>query len=428
MRQPKCVFLLICFVITGSISLPLYAQWQQDKGLQFHGYYKSFLVNIDPAKVRDMPDQRSAGAWTNRWRLNAEYQLNQVISLDAAYNLTPKVIARSFGSFAPTPGTNPSHYRVADLKNTVYSRDLPYKNHFQIAQNLDRLYLSIALDNADIYLGRQAISWGSARVINPTDIIAPYTFQELDTEERVGVDALRIRIPTGFMGEIDAGYVAGRHFQFDKSALFLRGKTYLAETDVSLMLVEFQKNLMAGADFARSIGDAGSWLEAAYVWNNPFSAAYNSYKNYFRASAGMDYNFTGGLYGFVEVHYNEAGVTNPRDYLFNYQQNSAYSRGAVYLLAKKYFMPGFSYQLTPLLTLNGQVIYNVDDRSAFLAPVLEYNMTQNMYLNAGIYFSTGQSIDTIIAPSPTQSQPIPIPRSEFGTYPDIYYASFRWYF
>ena len=53
----------------------------------------------------------------------------------------------------------------------------------------------------------QAIAWGSAFVINPTDVIAPYVYNALDQEERYGVDALRVRVPTGALSETDLGYV-----------------------------------------------------------------------------------------------------------------------------------------------------------------------------------------------------------------------------
>jgi len=117
-------------------------------------------------------------------------------------------------------------------------------------------------------VGRQAIAWGNARIINPTDIIAPFSFNELDTEERRGVDAVRVRIPLGMMDELDLGVVAGRDFNRDRSAFFIRGKTYLLKTDLSLLMTGFRKHLMIGFDLSRSVGGAGIWLEAAHV--SPF--------------------------------------------------------------------------------------------------------------------------------------------------------------
>ena len=76
-------------------------------------------------------------------------------------------------------------------------------------QNLDRAFLTFSPPSGDIYIGRQAIAFGAADVVNPTDVLAPYGFDSLDTENRPGVDALRYRIPFGGMGELDFGVVCG---------------------------------------------------------------------------------------------------------------------------------------------------------------------------------------------------------------------------
>jgi len=87
-----------------------------------------------------------------------------------------------------------------------------------VLQNLDRLYATVAAPHFDLYVGRQAIAWGSARAVNPTDIIAPFLYTEIDTEDRVGVDAARLRIPAGALGEIDAAYVGGEDLEWGQSA------------------------------------------------------------------------------------------------------------------------------------------------------------------------------------------------------------------
>ena len=63
------------------------------------------------------------------------------------------------------------------------------------------------------------------------------------------------------MGEIDTGYIFGSDFDFDKSAVFLRTQLNAVETDFSVLLLEFQKDLLVGLDIARGIGGAGFWLE-----------------------------------------------------------------------------------------------------------------------------------------------------------------------
>ena len=134
-----------------------------------------------------------------------------------------------------------------------------------------------------------------------------YSFDELDSEERIGVDAVRFRVPIGFMGELDASYLFGKDFKFEKSAFYLRSKVYLGHSDISLLALGFQENLLLGFDLSRSIGGAGFWLEAAYVI--PDALAKNSTindKNYFRSTIGIDYSLTDITYGYIEYHFFSA--------------------------------------------------------------------------------------------------------------------------
>jgi len=397
--------------------------------LDVSGYYKNFSVIFNPHEYSSAPDnlpqsleQSVQGMVTNRLRIKAEYQVTDDITLHGAYNFVPRIQDPGFfdQSFFSVPSVDRDRYRAYDINRKVY----PHKGQSEsvgMYQNLDRAFVGLALPNADVYVGRQPIAWGSARVINPTDIIAPYTFDDLDTEERTGVDALRVRIPLGFMGEFDIGYVAGKKFAFEKSAVFARTKFYAVETDISVLLLKFQEHLMAGIDLARSIQDAGFWLEAAYVLNRPFEdLTLQNVDNYFRGSVGLDYSFSGETYGFIEYHYNDAGADDNKDYL-GLLDTPAYQDGAVYLLGKSYVAPGLSWQYTPLVTISGQALYNTADRSIFLSPSLEYNIAQNVYFDLGVFFGIGRR--TVIS-----EEFQPVLRSEFGFYPDIYYTSFRLYF
>ena len=166
-------------------------------------------------------------------------------------------------------GVASSRYRVVDFDALIYPSADESIGSVGIYHNLDRAAVQFSTDFADFSIGRDAIAWGSARIINPTDVIAPYTYDQLDTEDRVGVDAVRVRIPVGVMGEVDTGYIFGNNFDFDKSAIFLRTQLNAAETDFSILLLEFQRDLLIGLDVARGIGGAGFWLETAYVLVEP---------------------------------------------------------------------------------------------------------------------------------------------------------------
>jgi hypothetical protein len=397
--------------------------------ISLNGYYKNFFVAYDSPRIdgpAEFPQEPILGAVTNRIRCNVFYRVNGLLSMSISYNIVPRVQDPSL--FTSPQNTGESRfvsYRFADLDARLYPRRDEDMHSFGVFQNLDRAVLIVSTSSADLYLGRQAIAWASARVVNPTDILAPLTFDELDTEDRRGVDAARLRVPLGFMSEIDAGYVFGDDLVFDQSAFFLRGKFYAVKTDISSMLVGFRKNLLVGLDLARSIGGAGVWLEAAHVFTDALGDNHcGSADDYFRATLGLDYVFTGTLYGFVEYHFSQAGTGNADQYSSLFAQ-TAYTDGAVYLLGRHYLIPGFSYQITPLLIASGQALINIKDLSLLIAPNLEYNIAEDIYLAAGAYIGIGRSPQ---ASQGTNQRPPVVLRSEFGGYSDMYFTSFRIYF
>ena len=403
-------FVLTIFLIIAVTATPTVAE------LQISGYYKNFSTSLNAP----LPDEPIIGAVTNRLRLNSSYIPTDVLSLDLAYDFAPRIQDPSLFSEPPIAGAASSlHYRVVDFDTTIYPDEDDPEGSFGLFHNLDRAAVAYGADFADITIGRQAIAWGSARVVNPTDVIAPYAYNQLDTEDRIGVDAIRVQIPIGVLGEFDTGYVFGENLAFEKSAFFLRSQLNAVETDFSISLLGFREHLMTGFDIARGIGGAGFWLEAAYVYASAFDSENGEAENYLRASIGLDYSFGGVSYGFIEYHFSGAGSQEPEDYLDNLER-PAYTDGAVYLMGKHYLVPGLTFQITPLISLSGVLLSNIADPSVFPSLQIEYNFAQDIYLSAGGFIGIGKRPAT--EDEETQF------RSEFGGYPTLFFSSFRLYF
>lgn len=404
----KIVTLVLCLVPILFIRIA-------NAELQLGGYYKNFFITFNSPST----SEPMIGAVVNRLRLNLSYAPTDTFSFAFAYDFTPRVQDPLLFTESPfAVGIASSLYRLVDFDSRIYPDEDELIGNVGIYHNLDRASVQFSTDFADISIGRDAIAWGSARIINPTDVVAPYTYDQLDTEDRVGVDAVRIRIPVGALGEVDTGYIFGADFNFDKSAIFLRTQLNAVETDFSFLLLEFQKNRLVGLDVARAIGGAGFWFETAYVFAEPFAAEPNASDNYLRASVGLDYSFGGETYTFIEYHFNGAGVDKPENYLTNLKQ-PAYTHGGVYLLGVHYLAPGFSHQLTPLISFSGQLLLNLSDPSAWIAPQIAYNIAEDIHLSVGSFFSFGKRPkDSDL----TQFQ------SEFGLYPNFFFTSFRVYF
>lgn len=392
----------------------------QSGAVAANGYFKSYFYLFQPAS----PDDGGLmGLSSNRFRLDLNYKPRPWIAMQAAYDIVPRV--QSSGTSVDSlflRQINPFAYRAADLDARLYPRGSDPVKHFSLFQNLDRAMVAFHARAADITVGRQPIAWGSARVINPTDVLAPFAFEALDTEDRVGIDAVRTRIPLGTLSEVDAGYVFGKHFRFENSAFYGRAKFNVRKTDVSLTAMGFRENFLAGFDLAGSVYGAGIWLESAYV----FVDALGDYANgrqydYFRLSSGIDYSFTGNTYGFIEYHFNGAGASSPRDY-FGRLCRPAYTEGSVYLTGRHYLIPGVAHQLSPLVTLTGESLINLLDPSFFLSAQAEYNIAADVYLGAGAFIGIGRKPGSGAGGIPVDTG------SEFGAYPNAYFASIRYYF
>ncbi len=383
---------------------------------------------FDEPEAMEEDNGSPIGAVNNRLRLKLSVRPDSPLSFHAAYDISPRIQDPSLFQGSPYIFTlDRSSYRIEDFNRLITPKDKDSDTSFGLYHNLDRFFFTIQSSFCDIYIGRQAIAWGSGHMINPTDILAPFSFTELDQEERFGVDAVRMRIPLGIMNELDVGYVFGEDSSSREHAFFIRGKGYSWQTDMAVLLMGFKEHAMVGLDLTRAIGGAGVWLEGAYVKPDFFRDS-NSSKDpsindsaYTRISIGMDGSLTGKLYGFMEYHFNSAGISSTKGYL-DLLSTSAYRDGAVYLMAEHYLALSGTYQLHPLAPITTTLLYNMQDYSLSLSPDVEYNIAEDIYIAAGATLGIGKR--------PTKQDPSTdfILHSEFGAYPDIYWASFRIYF
>jgi hypothetical protein len=372
------------------------------------GYWKNFALALDLKQTDEW-----SGLAISRLRLNLNWSPADWLSFSLSEDVYATIQDAGLASILRPGGLNPqaaSGYRLTAWNTRLIPAGGEAAGNFELSHNPDRFFALIKLPFADVTVGRQPVSWGSSRVVNPTDVIVPFSFSELDKEERFGVDALRVRVPLGSLGELEGGFVAGKGLRPENSALFLRGKVNVFKTDLSLIALEFRRHLLLGLDISRSIGQAGGWLECAYVINNPDkSAAVQDDSNYFRLSAGLDGQLFSGVYTFAEYHYSSAGASRPEDYPLLPAKN-AFRDGAVYLLGRHYGTIGATFQLSPLLSGVAMVLHNFSDGSWCFGPQIEYNVREDVYLAAGAFLFTGKS------------------SSEFGLYPNLFFTSFRFYF
>lgn len=406
--------------IAAALLLLLSVPTAKASDLLIRGSLKSFLYSTEPATTRGLTGQPE-GTYTaaeSSLRLKAYWQGEGPLRAEAAYELT--YTARRAALAAANPLTQGRGYRVSDPEPFLFPSGSRTSAPSMLIQNLDRAFLTWSPRAFDLYAGRQAVAFGAARSVNPTDVLAPYPFGTIDTENRRGVDALRVKVPSGEMGELDAGWLPGGRWSADNGAGFIRGRGIAADTDITAIAAVFRGNLLAGANIERSLGGAMFRAEAAQVWAGSFGERAPG-DDFFRLTTGAEYNFnfSGGTDVWLEYHFNGAGARRPSGYPF-LASDAAYSEANVYLLGRHYLSGGAGLQLSALVSAGTGFMLNLRDRSFYALPSLDWNAAEDLYISAGALLPSG--------PRATLSGLSVLPASEFGLYDRSFYVSLRKYF
>ncbi len=281
---------------------------------------------------------------------------------------------------------------------------------FSLAHDMDRLSVGLRTSPATFTAGRQAVYWGVARSVSPTDFLAPYRYGAADTEYRTGVDAFRAVFPVGMLSEVETGLALGEDAESSRSALWFRGRFYLLQTDATVLGARYRDNLMLGGSLNRTLAGGTCWLEAAMVDPGYFVEGLEE-DSYWRLSAGFDRSwFSSALYGYLEYHFSSAGSDSVSGYP-DVTAGPAVERGGVYLLGRHYLCPGVIWNPAPLWSFCSSALVNVCDHSAYLSAAGEYSTGQNTVLQFGLNLGLGEA--------PGEGGNI---RSEFGSWPCQFYA------
>ena len=371
-----------------------------DAETRFSGYLKNFtVVQEETSNDLIMLDTRYSSQFTGRLMLDG---FSESFSWQVHYELASQLNS----SLQPDLGFEATRnsYRLSDIKTRLGNED----GKTVTIQNLDRLNVQIPLNIGDLTVGRQPITFGSARVINPTDIFLPFNVQALNTEYRIGIDAVRMQMPIGQLSELDFGYVLGENQ--DQSAYFSRLKTNYSGSDFEVTGMRFSEQTMFGLGVESTLGIFGTWFEFSHV---------SADSTYNRTSFGLDYGFNENVFGMLEYHYSGAGSDDTETYLTQLEE-VAYASGGVFLFGENYLIPSISWQASPLTNYSLQLLANLDDNSSFAIASFEHSLSDNFYLGASLFLFTGDDAEL-------RTNGIDL-GSEYGNNPNQFILNLRYYF
>ncbi len=335
----------------------------------------------------------------------------EALTLEAAYELNAVLGKTRSGTGLEL--TSPTKLRLTDLNREFASGD-----DYALGQNLDRFNAVLSLSWLEATVGRQAISHGSGRLFNPTDIFAPVSPYTTYSEYKAGVDAVRLTKPVG--EELELEFYAVAHEDGPAKGIYLgRLRRLFSGWDASLLAGFSLGEVTLAADLSGDIGGAGWYAEAIARLRDDVSTT-------LRATVGLQYHFGLGVDLVVEGHYNGPGRIEPESYGLAALTPEGRA-GEIFLTGRWY--GGFSllYELHPLVESGLSGIVNAMDGSLLLLPSLDWEVASDVVLKAGASIGLGRRPEAVTDSSAPGGQ-VGIAKSEFGAYPNIYYLELQFTF
>lgn len=389
----KCLFVL--FFTLSLLASASEGRWSGNlKSYLLKGEHSILSETLKDSEMSLVLSGRFNGIyhWSENWQMEFGYEW------DWQTAQSPK---------AKVSALTPQGYRYDDIES--HPRALQGEESF-FQQNLDRAQVIYYVRSWEWHLGRQALSFGSGKMVNPTDIFFAFPLASIDQEYRRGVDALRFRKGFGAMGEVDGGYVFGPLAHKEDSAFYMNIKQVFYEWDVAVMMAVFKENELLGFDLQGDIFGHGIWWESA--WTEYKSDGSKGWEggSAFRSVIGFDYRIssTQSLWIF-EFHYNGAGQKDSDRYTEQINDVSFFE-GAVFLLGQSYLSPGLQWEWSPLLHSTHGILWNLNDHSTFFTTQLDYNVADDLIFNGQVYAPQGPG------------------KSEFSQYPFFASFSLKYYF
>jgi hypothetical protein len=425
--------LFVCACLTGTHAHALERALTQDGSVtvEASGFYKpyaSWLV-LPPALVasaRELdalfdetrallpPEQQGAlpnnlalpqhvGITTHTVRVQGRAILFDNVELEGAYQLAGIFSsASSFGAGSTQAGVLGT--ALVQPKRRLVDLDpfLVDEGSARVQHNLDRASVRVQTSDFSITVGRQALSWGTGRLWNPTDLLSPFAPSDVDREVRRGADAVRVSLPIGVLTQMDVLWLPQQTLV--DQGFVARMRTNLLGTDVSWSAAKYVQDLVLGADFSGDVGELGVHGEAA--WTLPLVGLVRTLSGklesarpvyakdpFVRAVAGVDWRPAEAWVLTAEYYFNGFG-TDDNSELLAKLSDPRVIRGEVFGAGRHYAGLVAAYMADDLITLSGTAIVNILDPGALLIPALEYWFAQNMLLRAGAFVPLAQGVDT----------------------------------
>ena len=342
----------------------------------------------------------------NRFRLTAEPILG-----DLQFNVTYEQTATFTQQVAQAGlavGVVPTGGEWLNLQWPITERE-----HVQWRHRFDRLQMRWSpTDTVELSVGRQAVSWGTTLFLSPADPFLPFNPVDPFREFRAGVDTARLRINPTPLSEVDVVVRPTRTPVGEELTVLGRGLMTVQNWELSGWGGRLYDDL-AGA--VAAAGGLGPFAVRGEMMVRQVTGG-----SVFRGTIGVDRLVQVGgrdLFLLFEYQRDSFGASHADEYL-RVMLSEPYARGELQVLGRDETVLQATYQLNPLWNVGSLWLWNVNDRSAILAPSFGYSASDDVSVGGGVFFGFGEDEVT----------PVQLIPSEYGLSAATGYLSLSWYF
>lgn len=265
----------------------------------------------------------------------------------------------------------------------------------EVFGRLHRFSVGYADEKHNVVFGLQKVTMGVGRIWTPTDLFNPRNPLALEPDQIYGNYALSYTYALGTFSQI-MGVVAKRHDDSYKYAG--RVKTNVGVADIAVDLFSSNDAQMIAYEIEGNVFDTGiEWRSEGGYYKDKLLD-----KDFYQTILGADYGFVNGLTVTAEwLHSSETYSAN--EILLT--QNSTLSNNRH--LSSDYLGVSAYYDFNLLINGAISMIYDLEDQSSFISPVIEYSISDDSSLALGAQVYNGKR------------------ESEFGNIGNSYYLRFK---
>lgn len=334
----------------------------------------------------------------------------------------------SAGAGAKTGGASGWTERRDRLAHTYWNgcTFLSETEHRTIASAIDRFQFSWSAGRFDIDLGRQPISLGTSHFIGILDVLAPFHPGYLDASFKPGVDAMRVRTGMGTAGELEV--IGAAEKPAGNNALLGRFRNSFSGFDTEVIGGQFRRRGFCGIGFDGERRKVNIWGEVGVFERLPELERHRGGPFRHRAVSwilGLERDLAPKFRLGGAFMHQDFGAGRPED-LWEIGQDAPFAQGWSHLTGREYGLLTLRREFTPLISGDLSGIFNMGDGSCLFQPKISLSTSDNSDIALFAWIGTGSAPGAgAVVPAGIS---LPVPRSEFGMFPDGIGVIARWFY